>query len=315
MKPSTRKEVLVSKVLARLYPADVSYSSSSQRPTLQSEIKTTQSTPPEDVEILQSPTESSPGSEKGPPNNQKVYTVSLPPDDYVPSSQNDCRSSNSEHSENSEDTEGNNPRLSKRRRRKKKARSSPQVVAEGENNIHPPILPLQTSVHINKNKRRKLQRKRQKERLKAAGLWPKVRASVLIDQPERCDEQAETLNCPDETIMEEEMMKKSGDLLDFLEATQEIYFTDSKSRCETDALSLDVILETLNQIKSRKMPSSDVTALHHLKTLVLLQDIERLKESLESFKEHSSLPIDHKMVLCSLFYYWITDILPMRKIN
>ncbi|CAJ0965951.1 unnamed protein product [Ranitomeya imitator] len=85
------------------------------------------------------------------------------------------------------------------------------------------------------------------------------------------------------------------------------------SRCADSAVMAEQILEILHQIKSGAVPFSEVQLLHHLKSLLLLQDIERLNESLGNFKEQSSMPPDYIRALCSLFDYWITNILPIKK--
>uniref|UniRef100_A0A8C5N3G6 Glutamate rich 1 n=1 Tax=Leptobrachium leishanense TaxID=445787 RepID=A0A8C5N3G6_9ANUR len=314
MKAAAKREALVSKVLARLYPHEVSCTPNLEDPNLQAKVFLRSNGDKKDMKDSPAPTEYLQDAGKGPPEEQKVYTANLPPENHVQSSH-DCVSS-AKGSEESEDTEGlEEGKRFRRRRRKKKVSIKPQAEAENDNNMLPKPSCPQTSdrVPINKNKRRKLQRKRQKERLKAAGLWTKTKAT---DPNHQCKEETVSLGQPSEEHAEKDLQKKSEDLLDFLNATQELYFTDvhpGRFKCANDTAPADAVFETLNRIKSGEMPSSDVTALHHLKTLVLLQDIERLEDCLDSFKEHSALPVDHRVVLCSLFRYWITDILPMRK--
>lgn len=305
MKTAAKREVLVSKVLARLYPCDVSRTQCLEDPNLESKEALRSNEGQKRVKDSPDWSECLQDVEKSPTDKQKAYTVSLPPENYV-EGLHGCRSS-TEGLDESEDTEEDGRRFC-RRRRKKRASVKPQAVHENDNDI-PLISPHHQTVDhvpINKNKRRKLQRKRQKARLKAAGLWNKTKAVVPNFHGE---EEKESGDQPSE----EDLRKKSEDLLDFLYATQDLYFTDSKFRCSNEALPADALLEILNCIKSGEMPSSDLTALHNLKTLVLLQDIERLKYSLDNFKEHSSLPFDQRMTLCSLLHYWITDILPMRN--
>ncbi|KAM4771072.1 glutamate-rich protein 1 [Rhinophrynus dorsalis] len=248
--------------------------------------------------------------------NPRIYTVSLPPEDYVPRSQNDCKSSSTEESGNQEDLEGDLLiRKRKRRRRKKKTNVTPPLAPENEHKSSEIVNPSLTSVHepINKNKRRKLQRKHQKERVKAAGLWKKSSEDSVAHKNEADELGRGTLAHTSESHTEEDLKKMSHDLLDFLQATQEIYFADGKSKCTDSALSDSVILEILQQIESGELPSSDIIHLHHIKSLLRLQDIERLKDVLDNFKVHSSLPNDHRTALSSLFLYWITDILPIQN--
>ncbi|KAG8581804.1 hypothetical protein GDO81_007809 [Engystomops pustulosus] len=90
---------------------------------------------------------------------------------------------------------------------------------------------------------------------------------------------------------------------------------EGMARCSESAPMVEQILEIMDQIKSGAMPFSEVQLLHHLKSLLLLQDIERLNNSLDSFKEQSSLPLDLVRALCTLFDYWITNILPIKTSN
>ncbi|XP_053566333.1 glutamate-rich protein 1 isoform X2 [Bombina bombina] len=241
-------------------------------------------------------------------DKQKVYTVSLPPEGCLPNFDNSCESSSSVDSENNEEAEGNALRH-RRRRKKKKGGISPADPQTLQRKLHGETVKSGT---INKNKRRKLQRKRQKERMKAAGLLPRAGAVDFVYQPEEGVPDKETLNKSSDQATEDQR-KKSDELLDFFQATQEIYFADSKSKCSDSALSFDIVLDILSQIKNAAIPPSDVNMLHHLKTLLLLQDIERLKGALNDFKEHSVLPFDQRVTICSLLHYWITDILPIQN--
>ncbi|XP_077343887.1 glutamate-rich protein 1 isoform X3 [Lithobates pipiens] len=273
---------------------------------------------------------------------QKIYTVSLPPDDYVPGPQNNDGSSTTENSDLYEDVEAawncmpllilsstrtprsffilDSPRSSphnnqpvkrrKRRRQQKKENAASHSAPDSRNHQKPTEDQTLKSegCFINKNKKRKLQRKRQKERLKAAGLWPKMKSVELTNQLE-----TGMVDTVEQSIAQsEEELKKTEDLLDFLQATQEIYFTECKSPCADSALSTELVLEIITQIKYGAVPFSELCLLHQLKSLLLLQDIERLKDSLDSFKEHSSMPVGHRLALHSLFCYWISDILPMK---
>ncbi|KAG9493813.1 hypothetical protein GDO78_001602 [Eleutherodactylus coqui] len=289
---AARKEVFLSKVLTRLYPhtADL--------PTAPSQNKTQLTvTGEEPTGSVQSPAPEPADHEKS--SQVKVYTASLPPDDYIAPPQSNVKPSTTEDS----DLEDEPGVIRKRRRRKKKVTFIKESTADRESNIqHTP--PSQTSegVKINKNKKRKLQRKRQKERLKAEG---RACQSIACQAEDRTVEQSDNQT-------EEDQRKKREDLLDFLQATQDLYFSDSATRCADSAPMVEQILEILDQIQSGTVPFSEVQLLHHLRSLLLLQDIERLNHSLDSFKEQSSLSVDHIKVLCSLFDYWITNILSIK---
>ncbi|XP_073445311.1 glutamate-rich protein 1 isoform X2 [Dendrobates tinctorius] len=294
---SARKEVLLSKLLTRLYPntADppTSKNENLQRESEEKAEKPIQPSVPEPTDIEESNI-----------SPLKVYTVSLPPNGYIPPPEADLNFSTTKGSDLEEDQP---VEICKRRRRKKrKVNIRNESTSDEQQNIQKTPQALEGG-KINKNKKRKLQRKRQKERLKAEGKWTKGRTCQSGVRQEDC-----TMKQSDEQTEEEERKKKE-DLLDFLQATQELYFSDRSSRCADPALTEEQILEILHQIKSGAVPFSEVQLLHHLKSLLLLQDIERLNESLGNFKEQSSMPPDYIMVLCSLFNYWIMNILPIKK--
>ncbi|PNJ31506.1 ERICH1 isoform 5, partial [Pongo abelii] len=90
----------------------------------------------------------------------------------------------------------------------------------------------------------------------------------------------------DDTITNE----KADSILNFLKSTQEMYFYDGVSRDAASAALADAAEELLDRLASHSMPPSDVTILYHMKTLLLLQDTERLKHALEMFPEHCTMP-------------------------
>ncbi|XP_054674861.1 glutamate-rich protein 1 isoform X2 [Grus americana] len=161
------------------------------------------------------------------------------------------------------------------------------------------------SPKISKNKKRKMKKKRQKEKMRAAGLVTKTAGVDFTYQPDK--------NNTEEAAGLKDIDKKADSILDFLQATQQIYFADSKSECTDSAVDSAAAQELLQYLESRTISSSDVTLLHQLKSLVLLQDIERLKDALKQFQEQSMMRPDHTKIVTSLFHYWITDILPVKN--
>uniref|UniRef100_A0A2R9BNG1 Glutamate rich 1 n=1 Tax=Pan paniscus TaxID=9597 RepID=A0A2R9BNG1_PANPA len=113
----------------------------------------------------------------------------------------------------------------------------------------------------------------------------------------------------DDTITNE----KADSILKFLKSTQEMYFYDGVSRDAASAALADAASELLDRLASHSMPPSDVSILYHMKTLLLLQDTERLKHALEMFPEHCTMPPDHARVISAFFSYWITHILPEKS--
>jgi len=80
-------------------------------------------------------------------------------------------------------------------------------------------LQLQQIEKISKNKRRKMKKKRQKEKMRAAGLLTKTTGVDFTYQPDENNrEGAADVKDTDE---------KADSILDFLQATQQIYFADS----------------------------------------------------------------------------------------
>lgn len=248
----------------------------------------------EPEEAIQPPVPEPAGSEKSNLSQVKVYTASLPPDDYIPPPQINLQSSTSEDSDLEE------VEIRKRRRRKRKVNVINVPIPDVEQNIPqtPPPLPQAfEGGKINKNKKRKLQRKRQKERLKAESLLAKGRTC-----PSDVYQATDSAMKQSDEHTEEEQRKKREDLLDFLQATQELYFSDSKSRYADSALMMEQVLEVLDQIKNCTLPFFEVQLLHYLKSLLILQDIERLNDSLVSFKEQSTMSLDGIMVSCYALY-------------
>ncbi|XP_030668282.1 glutamate-rich protein 1 isoform X1 [Nomascus leucogenys] len=90
----------------------------------------------------------------------------------------------------------------------------------------------------------------------------------------------------DDTVTNE----KADSILNFLKSTQEMYFYDGVSRDAASAALADAAEELLYRLASHSMPPSDVSILYHMKTLLLLQDTERLKHALEMFPEHCTMP-------------------------
>nr|XP_012314111.1 glutamate-rich protein 1 isoform X2 [Aotus nancymaae] len=104
--------------------------------------------------------------------------------------------------------------------------------------------------------------------------------------------------------------EKADSILNFLKSTQKMYFYDGVSRDAASAVLAGAADELLGRLASHTMQPSDVSILHHMKTLLLLQDTESLKRALAMFPERCSMPPDHARVISAFFSYWLTHILP-----
>ncbi|XP_038950526.1 glutamate-rich protein 1 isoform X3 [Rattus norvegicus] len=88
--------------------------------------------------------------------------------------------------------------------------------------------------------------------------------------------------------------------------------TEEASR-EDPAVSTEAAEELLRLLESGRLPPADVLILDHMKTLLLLQDTERLTSALKMFPEHCMMPPDHARIISAFFNYWITQILPEKR--
>ncbi|XP_057553699.1 glutamate-rich protein 1 isoform X4 [Hippopotamus amphibius kiboko] len=89
--------------------------------------------------------------------------------------------------------------------------------------------------------------------------------------------------------------------------------TGGVSKDSDSAVFMETTEELFKHLETHSMSSSDVFILDHMKTLLLLQDTERLKSALEVFPEHCRMPPDYVRVISAFFNYWITHILPEKN--
>ncbi|XP_006882970.1 PREDICTED: glutamate-rich protein 1 [Elephantulus edwardii] len=275
------------------------------------------------------------------------YVPCLPESNTSLKSENSCSSDDIEDEEPRE--QPRRKRIRKHRSKKCLKNSTPvfvkQVKLEEQQSLLPEKLqPKHTDgPTISKNKKRKLKKKQQIKKKKAAGLLTKASGINFMYQPEEStseqeelgntdregdedtkEENVEDLDEEDVRDAEEEVQdgneedvksanEKADSILNFLKSTQEIYFYDGISKGSDSTLSTEATEELFKHLESHSMSPSDVFILDHLKTLLLLQDTERLKNALEIFPEHCMMSFDHARVISTFFNYWITDILPERN--
>lgn len=123
-----------------------------------------------------------------------------------------------------ENDQGQPKRKRIRRKKQKNVLQNPDHLCEGqaecgrhetliEDNLQ---LQCSDSPNLSQNKKRKMKKKRRKEKLRAAGLLTKPTCIDFTYKP----------TSEEETDFED-TDKKADDILDFLQATQEIYFSES----------------------------------------------------------------------------------------
>ncbi|XP_074982551.1 glutamate-rich protein 1 isoform X2 [Caretta caretta] len=333
-----RRQVFIGKVLKRLFAATPS-TSHVPVPSGEEMVLKNPTSKPQQKDSENTQASSNCASSAGGENEillPRLYTVSLPPDSYVPGNPRTDSPTNAEHSESSgdaagdvqgqsyqwckwrrgksqrlrtklclsgtalrlehtgapsivlEDSCGQPKRKRIRRTKRKNSVGNPDNLhgEQTESGKHETLfqdnLQLQQTDgrKISKNKKRKMKKKRQKEKMRAAGLLTKTTGVDFTYQPEKDNSEGADFK---------DIYEKADGILDFLQATQEIYFADTKSKCTDSAMSSATVQEILQHLESHSMASSDVTLLHQMKSLVLLQDIERLKGILEQFQEHSMM--------------------------
>nr|XP_033791840.1 glutamate-rich protein 1 isoform X2 [Geotrypetes seraphini] len=300
-------QVFIEKVLKRLYSAPAS-PSQLQSPPMQLETLCTPEAEQKDSVTLTSTkcTNSTVGEKQFP--NQKLYTVSLPPDGYLPSSLETTNLTHSEHTESSDDSDEEDSSVCSTRKRARKKRQQKNWQDSGEQMAPKRQTHLlqvdRDSPKMSKNKKRKMKKKRQREKMRAAGCLTKASGVDFMYQPE---------DCANEEADIDDVDRKMSEILEFLKATQEIYLADRTSKCEDLDICSGTACGILKHLQTHRSPFSDVTLLYKLKSLVLLQDIEKLKIALQHFEEHSTMLPEYTSVVCSLFNYWITDILPLKN--
>ncbi|XP_032126966.1 glutamate-rich protein 1 isoform X2 [Sapajus apella] len=421
-----RRHVFVEKVLQRLFPNVPSGQEKKEPRTLAIQ------TPPKKVtseKATQKPVQPLTDAGSETPTTRRLYTAPGPPEGYVSSwpEPSSCRSP--EKVSSGDDTEDQDPHDQPKRRRIRKHKSRKNF--KNPNNVLVKQAELEKQQHllqeksqrqytdgptISKNKKRKLKKKQQIKRKKAAGLVTKAAGINFMYQPEENSsegadvgeaseeggadaseedlmlakeedvkdtreevgadtgeeedgaedseeaptpageeegldageedgpetrEEAPTLAGEEEgadtseeaptpagvedvqdteedgvdAIEEDDEItnEKADSILNFLKSTQKMYFYDGVSRDAASAVLAGAAEELLGCLASHTMPPSDVSVLHHMKTLLLLQDTESLKRALAAFPEHCLMPPDHARVISAFFSYWITHILPEKS--
>ncbi|KAM8784180.1 glutamate-rich protein 1 isoform 2-T2 [Rhynchonycteris naso] len=325
---AARRHVFVEKVLKRLFPHDPHGQEKRALLPVASE------TPPEKVvpdkgECRRVPPSTGGGTET--PAGRRLYTAALPPEGYVPAppeplsltDPTDSESAPSSDAVGDQDPHDQPKRRRIRKHKSKKKFKNPSRVhseqAESEkqqSSLQEKLQPQHTDgPTISKNKKRKLKKRQQTKRKRAAGLLTKASGISFLYQPaeERGDAsegRAAYVGDAEEAGLDgggaaahaEEARQDGGGaedsgngsdekadgILDFLKSTQEMYFYDGVSK-DSDPAFLEATEELFKRLEARSVPLADLLVLDHMKTLLLLQAPERLQRALQVFSEHCSL--------------------------
>ncbi|XP_070454545.1 glutamate-rich protein 1 isoform X3 [Equus przewalskii] len=320
---ASRRQVFVEKVLRRLFPKVPHGQEKGAPMTLASEI------PPEKVAPETVTGWSAPPLTDGDAKTQpgrRLYTVSLPPEGYVPTPPEPHSCTESENSTSSDGTGDQDPQDQQKRRRIRKYKSKKKF--KNPSNVHVEQVELEKQQSllqeklqprladgptISKNKKRKLKKKRQIRRKKAAGSPTQAPGLSFMYQPEesgserehRRESDAEEVPAASEegaTDDNEEDVRdareegvnstneKADSILNFLKSTQEIYVYDGLSEDADPAVFMETTEELLKRLETHSVSPSDVFLLDHMKTLLLSRDTERLKSAVDLFPEHCVMP-------------------------
>ncbi|EHB02135.1 Glutamate-rich protein 1, partial [Heterocephalus glaber] len=338
--------VFVEKVLKKLFP-NVSSSQEKETPgTLTSETPlkkvTSEGVKYKHVHHLTD------GSDIKAQPHRHLYTVSLPPEGHVPFCPAPSTGADSETACSADDAEDQDPHDQPKKRirkhkLKKKFKNSNNVrvdqaeLEEQQSLLQEKLQPQHTDgPTISKNRKRKLKKKQQIRRKKAAGLVTKAFSASFTYQPEENGSEQEDVpgaagdggprameeargeaitehNTAPSQEDEEIANRKAGGILNFLKLMQEMYFYDGVSKDMDSAVRVETAEELLRCLESHRMAPSDVLILDHMKTLLLLHDTARLQRALELLPEHCEMPLDHARVISAFFNYWITHVFPEKN--
>ncbi|XP_074185366.1 glutamate-rich protein 1 isoform X2 [Rhinolophus sinicus] len=339
---AARRRVFVGKVLERLYPC-VPHGQEKRAALAPAPKSPPKKATPEKAKCGHVPPLTGGDTDVQP--GRRLYTVSLPPEGYVPGPPEPHSCTSAENSSSSDDVEDQGPHDQPKRRRIRKPKSRkklkipnnvPMERAELEKQqslLQEKLQPRHTGgPTISKNKKRKLKKKQQIKRKKAAGLLTRASGVSFTYQPEDSssergdtrDSDGEEVTAPEGDAEEPDVAGAEGDaekeggggtnekadgILDFLKSTQEIYFYDGAAK-DSDPVSVETTEELLRCLEAGSVAPSDLLALGRLKALLLLRDTESLRGALDALPGRCALPPDHVRVISAFFNYWITHILP-----
>ncbi|KAL4624086.1 glutamate-rich protein 1 [Arapaima gigas] len=309
---ASREEVFQAKVLKKLYPA-----APKVREAQSAASDTGAVTKKTHIQAKAPSSKISDGAKNGTPQ-RKLYTVLPPPDGFRTGNEGSVVLPRSEDKNTQGDPADGNvcePEISgQHRRRQKRAYRGPAeaaVAAQEGSVVHEED--RDTSRNISKNKKRKLKKKRQKKKLLSMGLAPGTGVVEFTYQPAGGNGEEGKEYVEDKHVQSTE--DRAAELLDFLQATLEVY---NRSPPTEESQEKPCILTSnaqglLTSLSANEVPNSVLTQLHHIRFLVLQRDARKLAAALRDFQQNAALPPEEVSAVCTLFHYWITDILPTQS--
>nr|XP_015825828.2 glutamate-rich protein 1 [Nothobranchius furzeri] len=309
-----RNQVFQSKVLQKLYPASsILIKEHNPSPVAEAQTSTGKRKASEQDSV-------SGKTQDATSHLRRLYTVLPPPPDYkmhlnksvaapqfesVNSDEDPAGELHNSSEEVDEQNEADEPKRRKRRRKKKQISSEDSKVSKalvGESSTGPgQVSADEKGERMSSNKRRKLKKKRHKEKLLSMGLMPRATALEFTYQNHREEED------------EDENKRRVAELSEFLRRTAEIYVSDSS--LHPDAHLSAVVEDLLASILSGSKPPSVLKQLYGLQTLVELKKAESLEKSLIALNNSQILSAEESAAVVSLFRYWITDVLPLQRVE
>ncbi|XP_026882901.2 glutamate-rich protein 1 isoform X2 [Electrophorus electricus] len=154
---------------------------------------------------------------------------------------------------------------------------------------------------LSRNRKRKMKKKRRKAKLLSSGSAPRPRALEFTyeeDEGERGDEDSR---------------QDLDGVLDFLQTTWDLYLSDRSRASSLPALPSNVAESLFARMSDRTSPPAGLRSFRGLGALLGRGDAGQLRVALQEFSRTSPLPADETLVVCTLFQYWITEVLPMQK--
>uniref|UniRef100_A0A8C4WXI9 Glutamate-rich protein 1 n=1 Tax=Eptatretus burgeri TaxID=7764 RepID=A0A8C4WXI9_EPTBU len=153
---------------------------------------------------------------------------------------------------------------------------------------------------LTKNQRRKLKKRRHRDRLRASltcaeqnkdtvQCVPALRERERSNMVEGSGDDLNSSTLSTEHTSASEMFLE---LLDFLQATWEIYSRDGKRECAEMEQQWKVLKPLLEALESGSLNLADLSLLARLKALVKLGDMHAKENALEMFQQESCLPDD-----------------------